>query len=180
MEVNSNTLKIDSNHKIKFSGNIFDHHGSYSFNAYIDTGCTFNLVLNRELADAVCAEVVCEVLDISIGGGLENKRGFIRKANLKFGPLTLRDYEFLVVDDNKRNLIGIKFFQDSKMLLVMDFASGKTDGCFITTNQDIARAMGKTVHFCLAHHMNPLNGMCHARYVVIHPLMKFKNLSNKI
>lgn len=149
MAQKSGKLIIGDNGKLILTGEVFDGHGSYDFNADVDTGSSFGMVLTRELADAVCATVEGKI-DISIGGGSETISGQKRIANLRFGELVLNNYEIIVVNGT-RNLVGIKFFQDTGTMMLVDFHKGKTMGGLITNDRRIAIAIGKTVH-CLSVH----------------------------
>ncbi len=131
------------------TGEIFDKHGAYTFDAYIDTGSIFGLVLEKNLADAVCAQIEKEV-NVSIGAGSKNIVGQIRKVNLQFGGLSVKNYPAVVVDGD-RNLIGVKFFQDAGIAIVFDFLKGKTMGGFVTTDRKLIKAVGKTSHCFLSH-----------------------------
>lgn len=128
MEQKSGKLIIDDNGKLILTGEVFDQHGSYDFNACVDTGSTFDIVLTRELADAVCAEVKGEIKNISIGAGSNKTNGLIRRTNLRFGGLELLNHEVIVIDGGNRNLVGIKFFQDTGITMLVDFHKGKTMG----------------------------------------------------
>lgn len=150
MNQETGKLIIDKNGKLILTGEIFDNHGSYSFDAYVDTGSSFGLILTRELADAVCAKIEEKISNISIGGGSNSVIGHKRKANLRFGELTLSNYEITVVEGGTRNLVGIKFFQDTQILMLIDF-KGKTSGGLITNDRRFASAIGKTAHFLTVH-----------------------------
>lgn len=149
MEQESGKLIIDENGKLILTGEIFDGHGSYPFNAYVDTGSSFGLVITRKLADAVCAKVEGEI-DISIGGGSKTVTGQKRKANLRFGELILNNYEITVVSGT-RNLVGIQFFQNAHIAMLVDFNQGKTRGGLITNQRRFASALGKTAHCFTVH-----------------------------
>jgi hypothetical protein len=149
MERKSGKLIIDDNGKLILTGEVFDEHGSYDFNAYVDTGCSFGMVLTRELADAVCAKVEGEI-DISIGGGSNTVTGQKRRVNLRFGELVLNNYKITVVDGT-RNLVGIEFFQDTGTIMLVEFHKGKTMGGLITNDRRFASALGKTAHCFLVH-----------------------------
>lgn len=149
MEYKSGKLKIDDNGKLILTGEVYDDHVSLDFDAFVDTGSSFGMVLTRQLADSVCAKYEGEI-DISIGGGSDSTTGQIRKANLRFGNLTLQNYEVTVVNGN-RNLVGIKFFQDTEVIMLIDFHKGKTMGGAITNDRKFARAIGKASHCFLVH-----------------------------
>lgn len=153
MERKSGKLIINDEGKLILTGEVFDGHGSYDFNAYVDTGSIFGIVLTQELADAVCAKVEGEV-DISIGAGSGQTKGQIRKANLRFGELVIENYQITVVKGN-RNLIGIKFFQDVGAGMIVDFHKGKTMGGLITNERKLVKAIGKTAH-CFLEHKNDI------------------------
>lgn len=145
----SGKLAIKDNGKLILTGEVFDEYGSHNFDAYVDTGSDFGMVLTRGLADAVCAKVEDEI-GISIGGGSSTVRGQKRRANLRFGELTLKDYEITVVNGT-RNLVGIKFFQDTGIMILVDFHKGKTRGGLITNDRRFVSALGKTTHCFLGH-----------------------------
>lgn len=149
MEQKSGKLTIDSSGKLILTGEIFDEHGSFNFEAFVDTGSPFGLVITRELADAVCAKCEKEI-NISTGAGSNSTKGLISKANFRFGDLTLQNYEATVVNGN-RNLVGIKFFQDTGIIMLVDFHKGKTMGGAITDDRKFARALGKTSHCFFVH-----------------------------
>jgi len=153
MEQKSGKLIINDDGKLILTGEVFDGHGSYDFNAYVDTGSSFGMVLTRELADAVCAKVEGDI-NISIGGGSNTVKGQKRRANLRFGELILTNYEITVVNGT-RNLAGIKFFQDAGIIMLVDFHKGKTMGGLITNNRRFARALGKTAH-CFSVHKSDI------------------------
>ncbi|MFA5829233.1 MAG: aspartyl protease family protein [Candidatus Gracilibacteria bacterium] len=149
MEQKSGKLIIDNNGKLILTGEVFDDHGSFDFNAFVDTGSSFGMVLTKQLADAVCAKYERDI-NISIGGGSNATTGQICRANLRFGDLTLQNYEVTVVNGN-RNLVGIKFFQDTGIIILIDFHKGKTMGGAITTDRRFAKAIGKTSHCFFVH-----------------------------
>lgn len=149
----SGKLRIDEiTGKLFLVGEVFDDHGSYLFEAGIDTGSDFGLVIQRGLADAVCAPVVSTTGPISIGGGSGSVEGLYRKVNVKFGELIVHNYEATVLNGNSdRNLIGVKFLQEAGLLLLADFHEGITKGGFVTSERKFALAIGKTCH-CLSVH----------------------------
>lgn len=149
MEQKSGRLIIDDNGKLILTGKIFDSHNSFDFDAFVDTGSSFGMVLNTQLADAVCAKYERDI-EISIGGGSNSITGQIRKANLRFGDLTLHNYKITVVSGN-RNLVGIKFFQDTGIIMLVDFYKGKTMGGAITNDRRFAKVIGKTSHYFFIH-----------------------------
>lgn len=73
------------NEKLFLAGEVFDKHGSYHFEAGIDTGSSFGFVMQKELADAVCAPVVRPTGLIDTGAGTGRITGLYRKVNLRFG-----------------------------------------------------------------------------------------------
>ena len=149
MERKSGKLIIDDNGELILTGEVFDERGSYDFNACVDTGCSFGMVLTKELADAVCAKVEGEI-NIIIGGGSKTVNGQKRRVNLRFGELVLQNYEIIVINGNE-NLVGIEFFQDTGIIMIVDFHKGKTMGGLITNDRRFARALGKTAHCFLVH-----------------------------
>ncbi len=153
MERKSGKLSIDDEGKLILTGEVFDGHGSYDFNAYVDTGSIFGIILTQELADAVCAKVKGEVV-ISTGAGSGQTRGQIRNANLRFGDLVIENYQITVVQGD-RNLIGIKFLQDVGVGMLVDFHKGKTMGGLITSERKLVRSLGKTAH-CFLEHKNDM------------------------
>jgi hypothetical protein len=166
MEQKSGKLIIDDNGKLILTGEIFDGYGSFDFGAFVDTGSPFGLVLTKELADAVCAKYEGEI-NISTGAGSNSTKGQIRRANFRFGGLTLQNYEITVVNGN-RNLVGINFFQDTGIIMLVDFHKGKTMGGAITNDRKLANALGKTSHCFLVHNNDitksnepcPICGVC--------------------
>jgi len=148
----SGQLRIDKNGKLFLSGEVFDNHGTYQFEAGIDTGSGFGFVMHRDLADAVCAPVIRAAGSISIGAGSSTISGVYRKVNFRFGGLEVRDYEAVVLDGSSaRNIIGVKFFQDAGMLLLADFHEGSAKGGLVTSDRRSAEVIGKTLH-CFAIH----------------------------
>lgn len=149
MEQKSGKLIIDENGKLILTGEIFDGHGSFNFETFVDTGSPFGLVVTKELADAVCAKYKREI-NISTGAGSNSTKGQICRANFRFGSLTLQNYEVTVVNGN-RNLVGIKFFQDTGIIMMVDFHKGKTMGGAITNDRKFAGVIGKTAHCYFSH-----------------------------
>jgi predicted oxidoreductase len=152
MKRESGKLVITAKGKLILTGEVFDSHGSYPFDAFVDTGSDFGLVLTQELADAVCAKVEGEI-NISIGGGSQSIVGQKRKVSLKFGEMAVTDYEVTVISGT-RNLIGIKFLQDANILMVADFKPGKTSGGIITNNRKYASIIGKAAHCAFSHQID--------------------------
>ena len=74
----SGKLRIDESGKLFLSGEVFDNHGTHAFEAGIDTGSSFSFVMQRELADAVCAPMIRSVGSISIGAGASTISGDYR------------------------------------------------------------------------------------------------------
>lgn len=155
MQQKSGKLIINSIGKLILTGEIFDGHGSFDFEAYVDTGSSFNMVITRELADAVCAKVEEEIKNISIGSGSNTTDGQIRRANFRFGDLLLQNYNVTVVNGS-RNLVGIKFFQDTGIIMLVDFHRGKTMGGIIINDRKFAGVIGKVSH-CYFSHNNDIS-----------------------
>lgn len=150
MERRSGKIKIDSTGKVILTAEIYDEHGSFDFDAIVDTGSSFGMVITKGLADAVCAKVLGEIENISIGGGTDTINGQLRVANFRFGDLLdIPNYK-VIVTDGTRNLIGVKFFQDNNILLMIDF-KGTTSGSLITNDRKFASALGKTTHYLEIH-----------------------------
>ena len=147
--------------KLILTGEIFDDHGSYAFEACVDTGLSLNMVITKELADSVCAKVEGKIENISIGGGSNTTDGLIRRANFRFGNLLLQNYNVAVINGS-RNLVGIKFFQDTKTIMLVDFFKGKTMGGIITNDRKFASAIGKISHcyFCHNNDISKSNEPC--------------------
>ena len=158
-ELISGKLRIDEKSgKLFLAGEVFDDHGSCLFEAGIDTGSDFGLVLQRGLADALCAPVISTTGPISIGGGSGSVEGLFRKVNFRFGELVVENYQAVILNgDSDRNLIGIKFFQDAGLLLLADFHAGITKGGFISSDRKFAMAIGKTCHCLSVHNVDLCN-----------------------
>ena len=148
-EQKSGQIRITNDGKVILTGEIFDQHGSYPFEAFIDTGSSFGLIITQELADAVCAPVLEEV-NICIGAGSGNTKGHTRLANFRFGDLEIKNYRATAVKGS-RNLVGVKFFQDISAAVLLDFHQGKTAGCFLSTDQKFVRMLGKSLHCATVH-----------------------------
>lgn len=153
--MNSGQLTIKSG-KLLLFGEIFDQHGAYPFEGFIDTGCSYDMVITRQLADAVCANIEKPVM-ASVGGGASTVPGSIRKINVRFGNFEGRNISVFVPDDSNstRTLIGIGFFQKAGILLIADFHSGATQGGLVTTDRAMASSVGMVVH-CSSVHNNQL------------------------
>lgn len=153
MEQKSGKLLINDAGKLILTGEIFDGHGSFNFETFVDTGLSLNMVITRELADAVCAKIEGEVKNISIGGGTSSVDGQIRMANFRFGDLVIQNYKVAVINGS-RNLVGIKFFQDVGILMLVDFHKGKTMGGILTSERKFANIIGKTAHCYFSHNID--------------------------
>jgi len=149
----SGQLNISDDGKLILTGEVFDTHGYYIFDAAIDTGASLGITLTQELADAVCAPVVEARIPISIGAGSNSIEGCLRKVNLRFGGLEVKNYTATVIKGT-RNLIGIKFLQEAGILLVADFHREKTLGSFISSDRNHARLIGKTFHCVNVHNFD--------------------------
>ncbi len=152
----SGKLIIPNNGKLILTGEVFDDHGNHHFNAYVDTGCNFNIALTQELADAVCAPVTGKEINISTGAGTGSTIGHERIVNLKFGNLTIKNYKIIAIP-GKRNLIGVNFFQDVGIIIIADFHKGKTQGGIITSDRKVASIFGKTAHCFFSHGLDISN-----------------------
>lgn len=153
--VNSNPsgeLKIDDNGKLLLGGEVFDSHGFYPFKAFIDTGSEFGFVIQKDLADAVCAPIIGSAGSISVGAGTSTISGVYRKISFRFGQLVIKNYNAVVLNKiTNRNILGLKFFQDCDILLLADFHEGSTKGGLVSTDRKLARAIGNICH-CLIQH----------------------------
>lgn len=145
----SGELKINDFGKLIYTGEIFDDHNSFDFEAFIDTGNDFGVVLTSQLANAVCAEVE-EDIKINTGAGLETIPGQKRKVNLRFGNLLLKNYSVTVLNGT-RNLVGISFLQEHGILMIVDFKKGKTEGGVLTNDQTFANVIKKTSRCYFGH-----------------------------
>lgn len=146
----SGLLKIDANGKLWLGGEVFDDHGSYPVQCCIDTGCTYDLVLEVGLANAVCAPVE-KVTSVSAAAGSFDIKGQIRKLNIRFGDLIAKDILAFVPNESSRNLMGIGFLQKMGAFLAIDFHSDATLGGMVTSNRDIPLIVGKVLHCLLVH-----------------------------
>lgn len=144
-------MTIHPSGKISLPGQIFDNHGSYDFEPFLDTGCTHMLVIDRGLADAVCAPVDREEV-VSVGAGGASINGFIRLVDVRFGEMELRNVRaFVPCDPIPRSLMGISLLQGMRVLWIADFGSGRTDGSLLTSERDMAQLLGKVLHYRLLH-----------------------------
>ena len=143
-------LTIHNTGKISLEGVIFDSHGEYPLEAFLDTGCTDAFAIDQLLADAVCAPVVEEVTRTTPGGGII--RVFMRKINVRFGGLEIRELRVAVPEiPTGRNLMGISFLQAINAFIILDFNKGKTEGCFFTTDSVFSHRIGKQLHNITIH-----------------------------
>ena len=67
--------------------------------------------------------------------------------------LIIQNYKVTVVNGT-RNLVGIKFFQDVGIIMLMDFHKEKTNGGIITSEQKFVNILGKTAHCYFSHNID--------------------------
>lgn len=149
MDRTSGELKFSQEGKLILTGEIFDSHNTFLFEAFVDTGSTFGIIITRELADAVCAPDNGPV-QINAGAGSVSSEGHKSVVNLKFGQLICRNYPVTIINGT-RNLIGVKFLQEAGIIMLVDFNKGRTQGGIITTDRTEAKIFGKVSH-CLHSH----------------------------
>lgn len=151
----SGELKIDENGKIVIAGELFDLHKTdpfiVPFEGHLDTGCTHDVVVPLDCANAVCAQVENEH-ETSGGAGATTIQGTIRKVNMHFGGLEAKNIRAFVPNNpSERILIGIGLLQKISAFMVIDFYSGLTQGGLLTTDRNIPFLVGKVLHCKLIH-----------------------------
>jgi len=156
MNMKSGELKITEHGKIVIAGELFEERETnptaVPFEGFVDTGCTYDLVIPKNMANAVCAQIE-EETGVSVGGGSSAIKGTIRKVNIRLGSLVGKNVTAFVPDtQSNRFLIGIGLLQKINAFLAIDFHSGSTQGCILTNDRGIPFIVGKVLHYHFVHH----------------------------
>jgi len=148
-------MKIDEKGKIVIAGELFYLHRTDSvvvpFEGYLDTGCTHDMVVPLNHANAVCAQVENEH-ETSGGAGATTIQGTMRRVNVCLGGLEAQNLRVFVPNNpSERILIGIGLLQKISAYMAIDFHSGTTEGSILTTDRNIPFLVGKVLHCKLIH-----------------------------
>ncbi len=152
----SGEIKIDEKGRVVIAGELTDFHPTHparvSFEGYLDTGCSYAIVVPLEIAKGVMASVEEETM-ASAGAGALGIKGTMRKVNICFGGLTARNVLAFVPNDAAANrvLVGIELLQKMSAFLAIDFHFESTQGGILTIDRRIPFLVGKLLHYKLVH-----------------------------
>ncbi len=121
------------------------------FECCVDTGCSFDLCIPQDLANAVFAQPE-EVASVSTGAGATSLEGTYRIINVRFGACIINNIKAFVPNQSiSRSLIGITLLQKMNIYLGIDFKPTSTAGSILTNDRKFPFIFGKIIHCVTVH-----------------------------
>jgi len=151
----SGNLGINREGKIIIAGELFEDRDAggiiIPFEGFLDTGCSYDLVIPKHLANGVFAKIENDE-SCNAAAGAAEINGTKRIVNIRFGKLEAKKIPvFVPNEESSRVLIGIGFLQKMQAFIGIDFCSGITAGGILTNDRTIPFLIGKFLHYKLKH-----------------------------